>query len=482
MAEGSKTVTPKQIAEVGVSRLGLPIPMVKLMTIQAIAQALADESLKETFASAAIEWIAERELESECLEMLCCLLVARPDPDLLNRFRQAIRRPSIASDMMLSLAAASALPPAWSGCHSGPAPERMQLDIEELDLCSGTFIPPLFTQELQALQRTFGFPLIRQWSFEYKILNERCHNNSDGHLSYFCGQERENEGQFVARRSHLARSAFLRVLAYAVEQWKMPAHLARHFASLALPSEPIFLKLSPQDPPSWAFSVQRRPATEIADAQAMVSGLLRRIEDEGQRRTMHCSLTVVDTPLIHVDLEVFAIARTHEDVEPQSVINFYQYLVGKFTPLRDKMRAFISPEIESDIARELCFAPIVLPLIGPHLGYLQSDLVVRTPYIPISTRNVFALELVTDLNGAALHLDGEKVGEWFWWLWNWNPTHPKDWLTPIGCHTCLTSAVAEQIAVDAGGPIEQVWKLTIWERKKNYEEWRSRTEFGRVRP
>lgn len=474
-------MTPRQIADVGVARLGLPVPMAKLVTIQSIAEALQREETTEIFADALAGWVGTRELESQCLEALCPLLVSPIHPAVIARIRRAIGRPSLAADLLLSLATGDPVVlPSWTGCHSGPAPELLAVGAEEQALCAHKFIPPLFTHNLEALQNDSRRPFLRQWAFEFSVLSDRTGGKSDGYLDYFVGSERGNTGQFVANKGHLARSAYLRTLACAVEHWGMPEVAAMQYAADACPAEPIFLRLVLQPPPPWAPVVHGRTATEAADPQALACAVIQQMEAELQRRIMHCSLTVVDEPLCHAELEVFALVRTQDDFDPQRAIEFYHHLLGKVTPNRDGLHAFVSPNMGRDGAEYLRFVPVVLPLIGSSVGYLQSDLLSRIPYMPVSTNNVPRLELVPGAEYAVLRSEGREVGKWNWWPWNWKPSHPRGWPTPTACCASLESAVAQQIADDLGGRLEHVWRFTVWQREQRYGEWCRTVQVGRT--
>jgi hypothetical protein len=455
--------------------------MAKLVTIQAIAAALDQEATTESFADALAEWIGTRELESQCLEALCPLLIATPKPAVIARIRRAVARPSLASDLLLSLATGKPVVlPSWTGCHSGPAPHLLTLAQEEQALGAGTFIPPLFAHKLEALQKRSGLPFLRQWAFEYSVLDDRCGGMGDGHLGYFLGSERREVGQFVSHKGHLARSAYLRVLACAVERWNMPEEIAVRYAAEACPAEPIFLRLSPQSPPSWALFAHGRTATDAADARALARVVIRRIEEELRSRIMHISLTVVDEPLCHAELEVFAVVRTHDEFDAQQAINFHHHMLGNATPARDGLRAFVSPEMGSDGTESLRFVPVVLPLVGASVGYLQNDFLGRVPYVPVSTKNVPKLELVPMARGAIMRSNGREVGTWNWWLWDWRPGHPQGWPTQIACCASLGLAAAQQVADDLGGSIEHVWKLTTWQRDQQHGEWRHTEQVGRM--
>jgi 2-oxo-3-hexenedioate decarboxylase len=68
----------------------------------------------------------------------------------------------------------------WSGAAFNVGFERiLMLDKEEQALRAGTFVPPLFTHNLENLQERSGHAFLRQWSFEYKVLSERSGGKGD---------------------------------------------------------------------------------------------------------------------------------------------------------------------------------------------------------------------------------------------------------------------------------------------------------------
>lgn len=470
----------RQVADLAVARLGLPIPMAKLATIHAIAQALDRDDTAIVFAEALAGWAATRELESQCLEVICPLLVAAPKPETIALVQKAIGRPSIASDALLSLVTGSPVRVAnWVGCHSGPVNRLPNLDEEETQLRASTFIPPFFTHQFEKLESQSGRPFMRQWAFEYKMLADRYGCNGDGYLDYFLNSDRENVGQFVAHRSHLARSAFLRTLACAVEHWDMPTAIAISFAETTFPAEPIFLRLPPQCAPEWAQIVQSNASIEVVDASTFAQTLIQGIEANLKGRLMHCSLAVVDEPKFHAEFEVFAIARASEDLDARQVTRFYEYLLGEVTPERDSLRAFVSPDLGSVDRELLGFIPLLLPLIGYGVGYLQSDFISRVPYVPVSCGGLPALTLLPMTNGAVLRSEGKDVGSWNWWRWNWKPSHPNNQPAPTAYCASLSLEAVSKLVEYLGGDIEHVWRLTTWRRDADYGEWIEEKTEGR---
>lgn len=93
---------------------------------------------------------------------------------------------------------------------------------------------------------------------------------------------------------------------------------------------------------------------------------------------------------------------TKSDLDAQTVLSFYRTLLGRDYPSRGGLRAFVSPEISPEGTERLGFVPVVLPLIGSDVGYLQFDPLGRVPYIPVSTKNARRLELVPQANAALI--------------------------------------------------------------------------------
>jgi hypothetical protein len=474
-------MTPRQVADLGVARLGLPVPTGKLVTIQALAAALADARTAGAFEAALLDWVSTRELESECLEGLCALVLAQGRAGLIPRIRSAIRHPSLASDHLLWLATGHpAVWPSWTGCHSGTVPKLLDLESELKALRAGNFIPLVFTHKLEKLEADSGKPFLRQWAFEFSQLQQRVSSVADGYFDYFMNENRGNAGVFVGRKGHLARSAYLRALACAVESWGMPSEYADHYALQALPAEPLFLKLAPATPPSWASSLHEFSPDAADTGEALVRSALQQVEAGGERRVMHLSAAVCDSPLCHVELTVFTAVRAEPIDDAQHVLGFYNFLLGKITPNRDGLRAFVCPALDTREMEALDFRPTVVPLIGPMVGYLQADFVGRIPYLPISTQSLPQVEATPAFGGAKLTSAQMPIGEFACWYRNWQPSHGKDWPTPIACCTTLSHAAANAITSDLGGTLQQVWKLVTWTRQSDYSEWSSTEQVGVV--
>jgi len=473
-------IEARHVADLGFARIGLPIPMAKLVTIQSFGSALSAPS-SGIFVESMARWLGSRDLESECLEALCALLVMPVSPNHVSRLRQATPKPSIASDLIFSLVMDSqALVPSWVGCHSGPAPSWLNLDKEMQELASGEFVPPIFGNSFQSLEGRTGLPFSRQWAFEYSVLRDRTTNTNEGYPAHFLDTGRDHAGQFVTRRGHLARSAYLRTLACASDRWEMPADTAIHFARNALPADPIFLRIAPHTPPAWASSVHSQ-STLPSDPESLVLSTIRQIEANAQQRIVHCSLPVIDTPLQHAELEIFAVARTQAELDAQHVVDFYRQPHVDCAPARDGLHALIPMRIEVEEGSRTPFLPVVMPILGDSLGYLQFHFLQRPPYLPLATASFPELKFIPGESKFNLRSGGKDVGSWQWWLWNWSPGQPRGWPAPIATCTQVTREAEIGIENDLRARLDYVWCINAWSRESDHGKWKKTSHYGHIR-
>jgi len=470
-------MTPRQIADISVARLGLPVPTGKLVVMHVIAEALAAPETAGDFEDALVDWTATRRLESECLEALSVLLIAQARPELVKRVRAAVSRPSLASEYLAALASgAPAIVRDWRGCHSGKAPHHVDVRTSEELLSSGAVVPPIFQDTVERLEEISGCPMSRQWAYEFDVLSDRFKDITDGYLSYFQSRDRSTGGQFVAGQGQMARSAFLRTLACAVELWGMPEKLAARYAHEALPADPIYLKLRPGPAPQWAQGLHHSFDDESRPSEIAVRDCLRLIEREEQGRLLHLCATVSDTELRHIELTLFGVSSPVGVADAKTGVRFHRWMAGRLYPKQNGLRSLTSPSWQKN--DDLDFSPAVLPLIGSSVGYLQFDYVKCFPYVPFSTPSMPDLELLPAAGRLPLMSQGVHVGEFNSWYWEWQPSRPIGWASPMACYSMLSAQAAQTFEADAGAPLRYVWLVEKWTRDKAYGDWIEEREIG----
>src|SRR2546428_9930104 len=213
------------LARIGLSRLRLPIPTAKLLVVHHAAELLQSREGRDELWEALLNWISSLEFESEVAEALAIALLAKSAAVVsAHRLRHAIVKPSLLSDLLVNqISGNPALINTWINAHSGEVPPLFggKKIIEELT--AGHLVPPILSNRLKQLEESSGRPFVRQWAFEFQRLHDTYGEQGHGHWEYFSDSERRrNTGQFITRRGHVARSAYLRALALAVDTWRLP--------------------------------------------------------------------------------------------------------------------------------------------------------------------------------------------------------------------------------------------------------------------
>ena len=478
-------LTPSQIADVAVARLGLPVPTAKLQIMHDIAASLRDEKSGPVVWDALLRWLKSRELESEVLEGLCPVLLAKGTPVLeIATLRHGIARPSILSDFLIAQTFGTSLAvTSWMHSHSEEVPDLLRLneEIEELD--SAKLVPPLFGNRLRSLERRSRKPFLRQWAYEFQLLLSRAVYKDGGDFGYFRGDTTNGTGMFTGKRSHLARSAFLRTLALAVARWDMPQDLAEKEAQFALPAEPILLKLLPSSPPSWASAVHGWPIDDLnANPTTTIGQLVGHIERQTDRTLLHFNGCIHSTKTMRVELEVTTVLATTATLNPDEVFASQSTLLGKVMVPRQNFASFNLScwprENTLPCNGGVEYLPATLPLIGNIVGYLSADLLHLLPRIPVVHSTDGVIVAYPEVGGVSILLDGNSVGRVDYWNWRWQPMHEKDSLPPLAVCTTLSAEAIEKILCAPGYVMNRCWQILLQTRDSDYGSWTDTVRLG----
>ena len=326
-------MTPEALFRLGMTRLRLPAPTAKLHVVHGVARALRDEGTRCAAWEGLLQWIRDADLESEILEAMCPLLLvdsieARPSADL----RRAINWPSVLSDVFLSRAYnAPMLVNAWAKSHSGEAPSLFRAEAYEEELEKAHIVPPILRRRLARLEDRAHRPFVKQWVYEFERVVSRIGNDTatTGHLSYFAGNDRENEnGQFITRRGHVARSAYLRTLALAFDCWGMPEETVRAEAMYASPIDFAFLRMLPTAAPEWAVPLHHTQATTAADLQEAVAASAHEVLTAQRRVLLYLNIPLKSAERYHADAELITCLCANEHEPPENLFRMHDHLPG----------------------------------------------------------------------------------------------------------------------------------------------------------
>jgi hypothetical protein len=478
-------MNPEQLLELGISRLRIPIPMVKLQIVHEFAKAIATEQTPNVAQHALLRWLGSLELESEILEALAIVVLAKPSDNLPSTaIRSAIRAPSVLSDLFIERAYESrVLVNSWLKGHSIEVPALQNVESAVAELSRGQIVPRILKERMVALETLSGKPFMRQWAFEFEQLLSRAPFSEDGHFSYFAGNHRHGRvGQFIARRGHLARSAFLRTLAAACDFWDMPKEIAERESLYASPVDFSLLPLLPGDAPSWAVDLHRSRPTLEKEFELAICNATARLNTELGRALLHLHLPLVQDEQYRAELEVITVLSSGESVKPEDAFLLHSMLPGKIliprasdlslTLKRWNPRESVRQD-NGDIIR-----PALLPVFDQHVGYFHSDLVGCMPCLPANNGSEVPLVATIRRSGADLRISDALVGELHYWNWNWRPMHEADSMGHCGIAlTIARDAVDEILHADRMHAL-RVWRATIRTRSSEYGDWQTAELFG----
>lgn len=484
MANG-KFLTSDLLADIGLERLRLPVPMAKLQIIYGVARALDDKTTKASTWGALLRWIAALELESEVLEALCILFVAKESSTLsLEELRRAITRPSILSDYFVAMAFSTpALVRTWEKCHSGEVPSLYGLSEIERELSESHIVPPILSSTLRDLQKRTGLPFMRQWAYEFDRLQSTYGSRSQGYLEFFDGQRgRNGVGQFISSRGHMARSAYLRVFDLAVDLWDMPEDEALHFARYATPADFSFLRMLPGSPPPWAPTALNLAGDSYGECADVVREFLSRCEGATEGFLAHYDGPLYRSARLQADLEIITFNYRGGTEVSQDALFMHDWLPGHVFIPRDDDDNFHLPPWPDDHTFPTKMGTVVQPCLVPtvlgHVGYLHTDLIQRIPYLPISHTAVHSLVTYSRAGGADITCEDEAIGRLHYWNYQWQPMHYKELGSHCSVAVTMNSDMARTLFSCANSTTTRCWRVKVYSRENDHGEWKETIHRG----
>jgi len=474
------------LARIGLSRLRLPSPMAKLQVVHGAARALRNVDTSAVTWEAFLTWVATLELESEVLEALCVLLLANDSKDIaLGALRSAIRYPSILSDVFIREAFGTpVLVNSWVKSHSGEAPLLYRANEIEKELSKGQIVPPILGTRLRKLEARSDKPMMKQWTYEFDRLLAKLGPQSDGHWDYFCDEDRQRAiGQFIARRGHLARSAYLRTLALAFDCWGMPEKIARSEAMYATPADFSFLRMLPDDAPLWAMPFHQAQPRSGDEWEAALDAVVRRVsQQEHPRLLLHFNASARPSKRYQADIEVITVLYSGEPLPIEEVFRTHNWLPGHMYIARTSDWQFAIDRCEPDAVFPLNdsvgMLPALVPSVARSVGYLHSDLIGRMPYLPANYSKDGALTARPRIGGADIEFEGQNVGEFRYWNWRWSPAHDRSLETHGAVSITLSGDCISQVLQVPGMQCSRVWLAKVLSRETDYGEWQESVRYG----
>ena len=419
-----------------VSRLKLPIPTVKIWTIERLSMLLiAKHSRVEVLLK---EDLASRKQESECIEVLSVFLNAKSKgyacPNDLGNY---IYARSILSDLILL-----ELVPTIKdlGKYAYPFSNFIILGHENnrFEYNQGKHVPRLYNSWLKKEERRTSFPFTDHYKSEWNNTFEYQPSRATSIDYFFSGDRQRATGQFYTQASHRGRSAYLRTIELGRRLYGMPDSYATHLSIPALPIEPAYLKLRPHKPkwlPEWESITLPEEGHLVNFVETALANFVQVDEDND---LLAFSLPIKFDENTWIDLTVVKAASESEltmDIHIEEKSFFLA--VGN---LLNKELSYEPRELEK--SNNFLLAATSYPFM--RYGHWHSDLESRGFYIPKFTNGDKKI-VGSSLDGLFCYsIDGVKVGFSSFWYNYWQPIHPKEIRSLCGTYTVANKEVIKE--------------------------------------
>lgn len=457
-------------------RLKWPVPMSRWRTAKEIRNLLNDPGTRSSTTDALLDYLDRCKTESETCEILTNVFLTSPDgipthAALVSR----IHCPSILADIILERTYGLGRGiGGWDRAHSGRAPADFE-GCSYFEEHKTAHVPPIFVSNLRKLERASGYPFLQHWAYEWKTLRDKLGTHYTRYPHYFDDVSDARAGiigQYWQRMREVYLSAYLRTLAYAVSEWRLPQRIAEGYCVEIVHGIAGLFDVEPSVRPAWLSDFPERFRAPSADFTPLVRELVQAARAEGMR------LVSLDTPvassvqkfakltvsahLVTADYELDDGTFLHEKMPLLSVADTFEL---KGPPAEITIE---EANMEGKTGDEVPVCSCLMPLpFGTWQGdYFGMGLRIPAPYTIPDTE-------IRCTHGSidCIASDGRVVSRTRIWNDNWTPPHPKGGSTRCGTATMIDEEMLAEAMERLGRKLAFFIRLRIWDREKDYGDY-----------
>ena len=459
-----------------VERLNHPIRQTRWRTAREIAVLLQSVEHRGEAAKVYLDWLRARSFESEVATGLTVLL-CRGAADALDAddVAAAISRPSALSQMLMRFAFGDDAPDvAWSKCHSGSSPATFEAGRYFHDN-KGAQVPPVLDTSITRLERRLRMPLSRQWAFEWhQLMQSSGAEHSRFPYHYVDGSMARNGvlAQVSQRQCDAYRSAFLRTLSCAVDEWGAPEDFMLQVSLDTLPASRGLLDLDPSEKPPWLLE-DWQGAANGESLEGAARRVLAQHRKSGRQRlaSLRAPVSVATTPFGHVSLR--AVLATADFVAPDDGLvkadrSLFWVLPDMVTIEGRVGRGSVDDYIQ--MGRVGSCMPLCLDLVPFPCGFWHSDYFHVGISIPAPYVCKGAVDIACATNRLSVVSAGRSAGSWSFWHDHWSPQYHSDGMTRVGCVSEIADDELNWAMAKFGMRLAWVVDMQYWTRRTDYGE------------
>jgi len=264
--------------EILFSRLLWPSPIVRERTASAMAELFLHEKYGEETLQKLCNWLTNQKLETTVILGLLPLLKAiRKDKnklkDRLLPVLSVIKVPSLLSSMLIKEIQNElkcdievsfeklSIPKELEKCPSDHTPDEFFIKFIK------SFIPPIYWEKANFLEKRYGVNFIQQWSWEFEKLIKNLNIPKEYEtVMYYHGMEHQPLLVGLSSKiSEVYKSSFLRTLALFDKENKIPDWAYFDYSYKMCPIDVSLWEILPQRSPEWWPRFSQSPQDQQID-------------------------------------------------------------------------------------------------------------------------------------------------------------------------------------------------------------------------
>ncbi len=457
-------------------RLKWPVPMSRWRTAKEIRNLLNDPGTRSSTEDALLDYLDQCNTESEVCQILTIVFLTSPDGRPLRTvLASRLHCPSILADIILERTYGQGHGiGGWRQAHSGRAPADFESD-SYFEEHKTAHVPPILMNNLTKLELLSGYPFLQHWAYEWKTLRDKLGTHYTRYPYYFDNVSDARAGiigQYWQRMSEVYRSAYLRTLAYAVSELRMPQRIAEGSCVDIVHGIAGLFDVEPVARPVWLSDFPERFCAPGANFSPIVRELVQTARAEGM---MLVSLHTPVTSLVqkYADLTLSAHLITPDYELPDSAYLYEKNLllfVNDTFELKGPPEEITIEEASSggktgdEVA--VCNSLIPIPFGTWQSDYLSIGLKVPASYTVPKTEIRCTRESID-----CIASDGKIASRTRIWNDNWTPLYPKGGSTRCGTATMIDQELLTDAMERLGRKLAFFIRLRIWDREKEYGEY-----------
>ena len=464
-----------------VERLGWPVKLVRWRTARAIRELLRSKECKDATTTIILDWIGNRQFESEVSTALSVLLATEPaHRPTFAVVAPRIQLPSLLSDILLERmygAEAEFIHGGWQWDVADPppsfSPDRYFESHKTQD------VPVILSMNLSRLEENHGLPFTRQWGFEWQRVQDRSSAPYSSYPYYFGDFSLARVGlhpQCITRQSEVLRSAYQRTLAHAVVAWGMPMRDATFYVTDTLPVLPGLFEVDPAQAPTWLGAFASECCAEDSDLEALAREILAASQAASEGALL--SLTVPTPREVvefgEVTLMSYFVSEDFRAATRSAFPDLQAFVVPDAFSLRGDvtdcdLSRWKSPA-ETGVVIPTTFAAIPALHATWHDEYIGAGL-----RIPCSYCFDTPAKLDADSSGLKVQIEEHQVARTKFWQDAWTPINmPGGAGTRIGVASYVEPEQLESALVRLG--LKLAWQVRVitHDTKSSWDELRKK--------